>query len=105
IGCGMAALIAVPLVVVFVLLPLFGIARLPGLLGGIGGFLDTEATLKREFNIEMRDLEGVDPAGYDPFGYYAQVRDFAGADAELVKIRLTGVRSDGTMGLMATYTP
>lgn len=104
IGCGVAILAIVPLVAVFVfaILPILGI---PSFLGPLGGLLNAEPMLKREFNVEMRELEGTDPKRYDPFGYYAQVHDFAGTDAALVKIRLTGVRSDGTLDLTATYTP
>jgi hypothetical protein len=107
IGCGIAALVIVPLaaVLVLVVLPVFGVIGAPGFLGRFGEFLNTEAALRREFKIELRDLEGADPARYDPFGYYAAVRDFAGTGAELVKIRLVGVRSDGTLDLNATYTP
>ena len=107
IGCGIAAMVLVPLVLVFVfaILPILGIAGGPGILGPLGGLLNAEPMLKREFNIEMRDLDGTDPQHYDPFGYYAQVHDFAGTDAALVKIRLTGARSDGTLDLTATYTP
>jgi hypothetical protein len=107
IGCGVAALVLVPLVLVFVfaILPALGIVGGPGFIGPLGGLLNAEPMLKREFNIEMRDLEGADPQRYDPFDYYARVHDFAGTDADLVEIRLTGVRSDGTLDLTATYTP
>jgi hypothetical protein len=107
IGCGIGVLVLVPLVLAFVfaILPILGIVGGPGVLGPLGGLLNAESMLKREFNIELRDLDGADPQRYDPFGYYAQVHDFAGTDAALVKIRLTGVRSDGTLDLTATYTP
>jgi hypothetical protein len=106
IGCLVALLIALPLVLVvaIVVLPLVGLGR-PGLLGPIGGLLNAEPVLRSEFGIELRDLDGADPGNYAPLVYYPQIKNLAGPDAELVQIRLTGVRSDGTLDLNATYTP
>ncbi len=42
---------------------------------------------------------------FDPIAAYAQVSSYAGADAWLLKMDATNVRSDGTLDLSATYEP
>jgi hypothetical protein len=69
------------------------------LLGDGGGFLGAR------LGIETRELAGVDPGRFEPFAAFDQVRAFAGDGAELVQMRVFGVRRDGTLDLNATYTP
>lgn len=104
-GCFFVAAFVVPLLfaAIFVL-PTLGVIR-PQWFGPLGRVLNAEPMLRSEFGIELRDLSGADPQHYDALAYFPQIQDFAGSDATLVKIRLTGVRSDGTLDLNAGYTP
>jgi hypothetical protein len=51
-----------------------------------------------------RVLQG-DPNNFDPFAELPNVKTFAGENVQLQEISLTGVRSDGTLDLNATYAP
>ena len=104
-GCLVMLVLAVPLLAVAIfVLPTLGILR-PLSFGPLSGLLNAEPMLKSEFGIELRDLDGADPQRYDALAYLPQIQDFAGSGAALVKIRLNGVRVDGTLDLNANYTP
>jgi hypothetical protein len=46
-----------------------------------------------------------DPNNFDPFVGLTQAQAFAGADAKLVSMSISYIRSDGTMDLNASYSP
>jgi hypothetical protein len=53
---------------------------------------------------ETQKISG-DASKFDPFASYAEIKAFAGADAQLLEISADYVRADGTMELTATYSP
>lgn len=61
--------------------------------------------LRSEFGIEQRDVPEEDLSRFDPVAGLALATDMAGPDAQLVSVRLAGVRRDGTMDVLATYRP
>jgi hypothetical protein len=116
--CLIVSILAVVLVmlVIGVAVPLLvtgmffgGGIRLPDALAtriGISpDLLSPDGALRAMHGIETRELEGVDPQRYEPFANFERARQFAGEGAELVEIRIFGVRRDGTLDLKATYTP
>jgi len=80
VGIGIAAVVAPDL--------------LNGVMGGVFGM-----PVK-----QTRAISG-DPGHFNPFKAFAEARDFAATDAELISITAYYVRADGTMDLTATYTP
>jgi hypothetical protein len=53
---------------------------------------------------ETRAVTG-NAGAFDPIASYAAVSEFAGKEMQLVSIKATNVRSDGTLDLKATYSP
>ncbi len=66
--------------------------------GLLGGFLN------RLGGVDTRDLPG-DPRNFDPIAALPAVTEYAGEGAQLVEIRMSLVRSDGTMDLKPEYSP
>jgi hypothetical protein len=74
-------------------------------LGGLSDLVNSDQLLRSQFGMETSELIGIEPTRFDAFAVYPQVAAFAGDNLQLVKIRAYGVRLDGTMDLMASYTP
>ncbi|MCC6629374.1 MAG: hypothetical protein IT340_18475 [Chloroflexi bacterium] len=113
-GCCLGSFIALMVLVgvAGIVVPRLALGLMPGL--GVERFLPAslsledilrpDGLLKSEFGIEQRPIPG-DPHRFDPAAGLATAREFAGDGAELVAIRLGGVRSDGTLDLQASYRP
>jgi hypothetical protein len=107
-GCLIVAIIVVVLLVACAGIPLAVMPLVaPGLIDSVlrSADLSGDELIRSQLGIETQELLGTDPARFDPFAGLAQARAFAGEQAELVGLEASGVRADGTMDLLATYTP
>lgn len=73
--------------------------------GDVTGLTHLANSAAKGLGYETAAVEGSDPRHFDPIAAYPQVRAFAGEGVELVSLRATSIRADGTQDLQATYTP
>jgi hypothetical protein len=100
-GCGCLGLV-IGLVIALATLAGIGVAVLavaaPNILNNLIGSI-TGAQMP-----QSKPVPGA-ASSFDPVSTFEAVRQFAGENAQLISLRASNVRSDGTLDLTATYSP
>ncbi len=100
-GCGCLGII-IGLVIALAILAGIGVAVLavaaPNILNNLIGSITGAQVPKSQ------PVPGA-ASSFDPISTFEAVREFAGENAQLISLRASNVRSDGTLDLTATYSP